>query len=55
MITVWLLMDSKGNSITTDNERQKDNLLAVGWDLISVGARNERSVLDELIDGPTKH
>ena len=50
MITIWLLADQTGKTILTDNQGQKDQLLADGWTLISVGGRPERSFLDELVE-----
>jgi len=58
MVQVWLLSDANGNTITTDNTAQKDQLLANKWTIIAAGARPEHSFLDELIEWeetPTKH
>lgn len=50
LVTVWTLMDANGNSITTDQEIQKNSLLAAGWELICMGGKPETSVLDELLE-----
>lgn len=50
LVPVWTLCDDNGNSVTTDQEVQKESLLANGWELLCCGLKPERSVLDDLIN-----